>query len=238
MGCALKLSHITEQALAFESVLELKNQRSIRTAWAVAGVAITIATMAVGALMIAMPLKTTELRVIAVDSQTGMSKELTSVESRTLSENHALSEFFVSRYISLRMGYNYMSLQNDYDAVQLYSGPQVKNDYLTEWASSNSPDVLYGQNRLINGDTVSVSIQPGTDDYRVAQVRVKVTERNLQQLGSEPETGYANVTLTYAFNPKAKMGAAERLANPLGFKVMSWHVAKELKGTPHAVQAR
>ncbi|PRP68492.1 hypothetical protein BUE93_22085 [Chromobacterium amazonense] len=230
----MKLSHVTEQALAFESVLELKNQRSIRAAWSVAGVSIVIATMAVGALMIAMPLKTTELRVVAVDSQTGMSKELTSVDSRTLSENEALSEFFVSRYISLRTGYNYMSLQNDYDTVQLYSSPQVKDAYLAEWAVSNSPDVMYGQSRLITGEAISISIQPGTDEYRVAQVRVKLTDRNLQLLGSEPAVSYANVTLTYAFNPKSKMSAAERLVNPLGFKVMSWHLAKELKGAQHA----
>ena len=38
--------------------------------------------------------------------------------------------YFVNTYITLREGYNYPSLQYDYETVQLYSSNTVKDDYL------------------------------------------------------------------------------------------------------------
>ncbi|MFS7489053.1 VirB8/TrbF family protein, partial [Klebsiella pneumoniae] len=85
-----------------------------------------IAGIAVGVLSLltlngALPLKSTVVEAYLINGVTGVAERLTSVKKENLSENEALAKYFIAQYVKRREGYNYFSLQHDYDYVLLYS---------------------------------------------------------------------------------------------------------------------
>ncbi|WP_252098058.1 VirB8/TrbF family protein, partial [Escherichia coli] len=73
------------------------------------------------ALNAALPLKTTVVDAYLIDKVTGVAERLTSVKKENLSENEAIARYFITQYIKHREGYNFFSLQYDYDYVMTYS---------------------------------------------------------------------------------------------------------------------
>ncbi|MCV5126653.1 type IV secretion system protein, partial [Escherichia coli] len=81
------------------------------------------------ALNAALPLKTTVVDAYLIDKVTGVAERLTSVKKENLSENEAIARYFITQYIKHREGYNFFSLQHDYDYVMTYSAENVAADY-------------------------------------------------------------------------------------------------------------
>ena len=81
------------------------------------------------ALNAALPLKTTVVDAYLIDKVTGVAERLTSVKKENLSENEAIARYFITQYIKHREGYNFFSLQHDYDYVMAYSAENVAADY-------------------------------------------------------------------------------------------------------------
>src|ERR687892_2444097 len=85
-----------------------------RNRWFVLGVvALIVATLEAGALMALAPLKAVEPYVIQVDNDTGMTTVLEPLKEKSLSENEAVTKFFIVKYVVARETYDPQDLNQN-----------------------------------------------------------------------------------------------------------------------------
>lgn len=83
--------------------------------------------------------------VALIDKVTGVTEWLTTVKKETFLRIRLLLNISLAHYVKRREGYNYFSLQHDYDFVMAYSAENVAADY----------------NALINSDQSQSYLQQG-----------------------------------------------------------------------------
>lgn len=185
------------------------------------------------ALNAALPLKTTVVDAYLIDKVTGVAERLTSVKKENLSENEAIARHFITQYIKHREGYNFFSLQHDYDYVMAYSAENVAADYNALFNSEQAPKLVYNkaEKTAMVQDNPSVIISPSsrTDDKDIgAYIRFRLTIRDVATGQTRQE--FWNVRLTYRIEPQVEMVSGERNNNPLKFVVTSYVRDKEARG--------
>lgn len=218
-----------ETAKAFEKIIEAHNEHSKKMAWTIAGVSSLLAVCSILAVVTLTPLKKTELAIVSVDKTTGRTELITQVKEEEIVQADALARYFVDKYIQLREGYNYPSLQSDYETVQLYSANAVKDDYLRLFDSEQAPDKIYNNNSShVDIDIISNIISNATPPEKLSTVRFKKTTRNFKT--GLVTTDFWTARITYRFEPSKKMQSSEREINPLGFIVTSYVAVKDVRG--------
>lgn len=222
---------LLDTAKSFEVLISLKNEQSRRVAWRVASVAIALAFLNVGALLIALPLKQTELTLVRVDNSTGRTEILNTVTHENVPQQTAQDKYFTSLYVSLRERYNFYSSQIDYDTVPIYSSPSVSSDYIELWAGNNAPDKIYqGGNHMVTVEIISNMISEANPPDKVATVRFAKHIRNVTN--NQSTTDYYVARVTFRMTPPKKQTAEYLMINPLGFTVVEYLLEKELRGSP------
>ncbi|EFW58760.1 Inner membrane protein forms channel for type IV secretion of T-DNA complex, VirB8 [Shigella flexneri CDC 796-83] len=176
-----------------------------------------------------MPLKEKELAIVAVGEKTGRTELITQVKQEKILQSEALGRYFVNTYITLREGYNYPSLQYDYETVQLYSSNTVKDDYLRLYNSDMAPDKIYHNNgSYVAVEVISNIISDATAPDKLASVRFKKTTRNFTT--GQVSVSYWTARVTYRFEPEKSVKSSSRELNPLGFTVTSYQTDREVRG--------
>ncbi|HBU1034823.1 TPA: TrbG/VirB9 family P-type conjugative transfer protein [Klebsiella pneumoniae] len=112
-----KKKEVTDSSTTFEekNVLMQEKMNRIYKFGGIAGIAVGVLSLL--ALNGALPLKSTVVEAYLINGVTGVAERLTSVKKENLSENEALAKYFITQYVKRREGYNYFSLQHDYDYV-------------------------------------------------------------------------------------------------------------------------
>ncbi|MDI3360321.1 type IV secretion system protein [Lelliottia sp. V89_10] len=219
---------VIETSKSFEEVLMTKDRKSIKAAFIIAGAAVLVAVMAVAAIMLMMPLKQTEVELYAVDHQTGRMERITRLNTVDISAQDAMAQYLSANYVNLREGYNYFSLQKDYNDVQQFSSPDVNKEYLDLFNSPNAPDKVYkNAANLVTTEIISNQIVDGTTPDKISTLRVKRTIRHLSDGLTTNEIW--NIRLTFHYIPEKEMTDSQREVNPLGFFVSSYQRDKELR---------
>ena len=95
--------------------------RSRRTAWLIAWIAVAVALLLALVLIILMPLKSVQTVTITVDKQTGFVQVVDPINPQRISPDAALTQSFLTQYVTAREGFDADSLQNDYRHVALWS---------------------------------------------------------------------------------------------------------------------
>lgn len=194
-------------------------------------VGISFGVLGVVAVIVMLPLKTTVVKVVSVDNHTGESKVVTSVQLDKLTESEAIARHFINSYVKLRDGYNYFSLQQDYDSVLRLSAENVANSYTDLFNSSKAPKIIY--NKADNVVTVKVlsNILTGSsrpdDPDKQALVRFEKKIKNVTS--RDVKTEFWNVRMTYRIQPQIDSSISDRDENPLGFTVTSYQASKEAR---------
>ncbi|AHJ75588.1 virB8 family protein [Kosakonia sacchari] len=222
----------TEKLIAssrtFESVLLDKDKREKKAAWLMATVGFMLAAIAITALIILLPLKTTDIELWSVDKQTGRYEYMTRVKEQDISAQNALAHAFAAHYVSLRENYNYFALQRDYNDVQLYSSEGVNKDYLDWFNSDQAPDVIFNKAEyVVQIDIISNVHASATTPDNLATLRIKRTIRRIAD--NSVKTDFWNIRLTYRYLPRKQLTESQREVNPLGFVVTSYQRDKELR---------
>lgn len=205
---------------------------SRRTAWWVAGAASVIAVCEALALLFLTPLKTVEPYTLLVDRQTGFVQPLKPLEPQAISRDRALTQSFLVQYVIAREGYDVNSLQNDYQKVALWSAGGARSSYLSEVQVSNpdSPLVRLPRSSLI--DVQVKSVTPMGDD--TAMVRFDTQRRDAGGQAHPAQPWVTVVRYGYSGEP---MSTADRMINPLGFKVSAYRKSAEALTVPEPVVA-
>ena len=197
-------------------------KRSIKLAWSVAAISGAVAFAAVGAVAMLVPLKTVVPYVITVDRATGAS-ELTSKLSgdNKVTFDDGVRKFFLSNYVRNREGWVPQARKEYLETVLNLSAREEQGRWTAFYSKDNplSPQAIY-----TDLDTIFVEITSVTFlNDKSAQVRF----RKIRQRGSTTtdQAAIANITFKLSDTPATEK---LRLANPLGFQVMTYRADNEV----------
>lgn len=223
-----EVNNVIDASRSFESVILEKDAREKKVAWLMAAVGFVLAAMAIAAIIILLPLKTTEIELWSVDKQTGRYDYMTRIKERDISTEASLAHALAANYVKRREGYNYFSLQRDYDDVQLFNSDGVNKDYLDGFNGDQAPDVVFNKAEYVVAiDIISNVHAPATAPDRLATLRIKRTIRRVAD--NSVKTDVWNIRLTYRYLPRKQLTDSQREVNPLGFIVTSYQRDKELR---------
>lgn len=220
---------LLESAKSFEVQLSLKNEQSKKTAWQIAGVAVFVAVLSIGALYVSLLLNKTVVVPVVIDKSTGRSETYNSVVVDNISQQTAQDKYFASLYVTLRERYNYYSSQTDYDIVPLYSSEAVAAEYIEFFAGPKAPDKVYQDAaNVVTIDIISNPVVEGNFPDKVATIRFAKHIKNLRS--GMTITEYHTARVTFRMVPPKVMTEEVRTTNPLGFTVVEYLTEKEMRG--------
>ncbi len=213
--------HFTRAASWAEDRNEMR-QASHRTAWRIA-IATTVIAVCEGlALMALAPIKSVQPYTLLVDRQTGFVEALKPLETQSITADAALTRSFLVQYVIAREGFAIDALQSDYRKVGLWSAGEARSQYVTSMQAGNpdSPLARYPRSTTIDVMVKSVtSLSPSS-----AQVRFETRRTVAGGQSSAPVPWVALVRFGYSGEP---MSVADRMINPLGFKVERYRRSAE-----------
>lgn len=216
------VSHPNSTAVAFEDEVffTLRRQRNI-FGW-VAGLSLAVALGAVGTLAATLPLKEIRPYVVMVDRTTGEAEQVVAVRPTSLSDQEAVLEAELVRYIANRETYDPTDNRERIPHVDAMSEGQAQESLRALWNSGaeNYPPTLYGRDTMISVRVRSISVLDGD----TAQVRFV---RRMEKPGLEPVERDFVATVGYAFRPRVERNLEQVWRNPLGFTVTGYRVDAE-----------
>ncbi|KAB2841987.1 type IV secretion system protein [bacterium] len=193
-----------------------------RNRWFVLGiVALIVATLEAGALMALAPLKAVEPYVIQVDNDTGMTTILEPLKEKSLTENEAITKFFIVKYIVARETYDPQDLNQNYERVRMMS---------TGEEAARFEDFLRGPDGPVESfkTTTTRSIRIRSVSFlnkSTAQVRFTATKRQIATNEKQETHWIATLSYRYVNTP---LEEGERMDNPLGFQIKNYRIDQEV----------
>jgi type IV secretion system protein VirB8 len=203
---------------------------SRKVAWIVALVASVIALLLALTIIFMLPLKTIVPQTLLVDKQTGFVQAIDPRRPQKISADEALTRSFLAQYVVAREGFDIATVQGQFKKVALWSAGAARNRYISMMQAGHpdSPLTRFPRNTVIDVEIRSVS-KLSNDS---ALVRF-ATSRNDPGAAAQPEENWVAV-IRYRYS-NAPMTFEDRLVNPLGFEVTSYH--KDAESLPVQLQA-
>lgn len=205
----------------WEEDISRRNRRSRALAWLIAMIFGVVAVCSLLVLAMLMPLKTFEPYIVEVDKTTGF-MEVSSGLTRTttLTEQQAVTQANVVRYIRSREKYDPYAISENFGMAQLLSTGSASDELTRLYSNTNptNPTKVYGSNRTVAVEIKSVTF-PNTS---TALVRFSTTE-----------TGPAQVTVKHFISvvrfryTDTPLRMEWRFDNPLGFQVYGYQRDQE-----------
>jgi len=193
-----------------------------RNRWFVLGVvALIVATLEAGALMALAPLKAVEPYVIQVDNDTGMTTVLEPLKEKSLTENEAVTKFFIVKYVVARETYDPQDLNQNYERVRLMSTADEVDRFDDFIRGPNGPVETF---KTTTTRTIRVSSVSFLNKNTV-QVRFTTTTRQIAT--NEKQESHWIATLSYRY-VNTPLEEGERLDNPLGFQIKTYRIDQEV----------
>ena len=210
----------TAEAFENEVFFSLRRQRNM--AWIVGGLGLGTGLAAVVVLALTLPLKEIRPYVVMVDRATGESEQVVSVRPTTLSDQRAVLEAELVRYVTDRETYDPNDNPQRIPLVDAISRAQAQTSLRAIWNSGSDdyPPALYGGETVITTRVRSVSILDGD----TAQVRFI---RRLEAVGLDPIERDFVAVVGYRFDPRVERTLDQVWRNPLGFTVTGYRIDAE-----------
>jgi len=213
-----------QSALDYDSARSYLIEQSNKRAWMITYVCFGLIVLLSLAIILMMPLKSTELAVIKVDKN-GFVEVATQLDEEIISTSEALDKSFIGRYVKLREQYYYETLNKDFETVQMFSSPKVSQSYLNTMLDKQTGKAnVLQDNKELEVKILSIVLH-NKDEENIATIRIETSlrEKNSNNVQSEIKV----ITLTYEYL-NMKQNATLRLENPLGFIVNSYRVDEEI----------
>ena len=230
----------------FEERLDEQNIKSMRVAWTVAALSLLVTLGLSGAIYFMLPLKTTDVKVLIVDKNTGYPTEVTSLAEfetgnlRAITGSEALNKFFAQQYIILHDSYQHYSIRDACSKVELFSTDSVFAEYRVKFQPPNNIEQRMGTKRTLEVNVISLSPQSTPTPFKDGDNGVTMTARveKLVREGSrvlDKTTG--TVTMTFGYDTELAMQEAARNINPFGFQVTSYRFDPDQVAQPPVLES-
>lgn len=199
-------------------------RRSRARAWAMTFVAFGFAGLCLLCLMLLLPLKQFEPYVVRVSEETGFVDMVRGLQPGDLSQEEAITQANLVRYITAREQYDVPDLEENYNRVVLMSDGKALIDYQKLWSASNddNPAKVFGTEVDVRTTIKSIAFL----NERTASVRF--LRRQTQNNTTQTTHWVATIGFHYVEEP---VNMLQRFNNPLGFKVSTYRVDQEVLGT-------
>ena len=208
-----KLGEYYEAAGSWAEDRQEAIDRSRKTAWIVAGVALGLALLEAIALILLIPLKREVPYTLLVDRQTGFVEALKPLQQQSLTPDDALTSSFLVQYVIAREGFDAATLQDNYRKVGLWSAGSARDSYVQLMQPTNPLSPLA---TLPRAATLEVRIR-SVSSLAVNRALIRFDTVRSDQGSSKTEIQNWAAIIDYRFND-ASMSAQDRLDNPLGFQ--------------------
>ncbi len=206
---------------------EARLDRSQRTAWIIAAIAVAVALIASIAIVVMLPLKTVETRTLLVDRQTGYVQQLNPVNPEKIAPDTALTQSFLVQYVIARESFDIDALQHNYRRAVLWSEGRARSRYIASVQASNPESPLASLPRSTTVETRVKSVSPlGAGS---ALVRFETQRRDAGGQTAPAQHWVAVIRYRYAGEP---MKLEDRFINPLGFTVSHYARNAEALSAP------
>ena len=217
--------------LDYESIIELKNEQSKRTAWRAFAVMTVLCVVLAIAIMMMTPLKRTEVRLLVVDKNTGYPSEITALadfpagDTRQMQASEALNKYFVQSYIIAHDSYNHYNVRDAYRTVQLWSTEDVFADYAKLFSGANDIQKSIGSEKVLEVVVHSMNPLPqptefnGEETGKMMQARI---EKIIRRGDTVEKRATGTVTISFGYDTNLRMDEQSRNFNPLGFTVTAY----------------
>lgn len=209
------------QGQSWEHSIYANLRSSKNRAWIVALISLATALCCVLCLAMLLPLKTYEPYVITVDKDTGYTHMTRPLKKGALSEDEAVRESNLVRYVVMRESYNPHILKENYKTIALLSDKNALHEFEELWSADNSdnPSKKLGFKSTIDVKIKSISLL----NEQTAQVRFMTQLRKENTI----RTAHWNVIITFQYTQRP-LKMIERFTNPLGFQVISYRKSQEI----------
>lgn len=210
-----------ENGATWEHGVYANLEASRKRAWIVAFLSLGLAFACVLCLILLLPLKTFEPYVVTVDQSSGYTEITRPLKQGAISEQTAITESNLVRYVTLRESYNPHITRENYSLVALLSDQKALQEYEELW-NENNPE---NPSRIAGGkgttDVKIKSVSPLNDE--TSQVRFMTRTRKENRVYES----HWNAIITFRYTQKP-MKMLERFDNPLGFQVISYRKSQEI----------
>jgi len=186
-----------------------------------------ITAAAVGSVLLLTPLKETKPYVLMVNTETGATQRAVSVDGMQISEEMAVKQANVVRYVIDRETYDTYDNQDRIQRILELSDGRSRDSLRSYWSDPennvNHPDKTYGQNVRV---LVSVTgIVPVNDN--VFQVFITRTRK---ERGLPDVENRSTATVGFNFDPTVVQSVEDVWDNPLGFQVTDYRLDLQTSG--------
>lgn len=214
--------HPPSAAVAFEDEVFFSLRRQRNLAGLMAGLSLAVALGSVATLAMTLPLKEVRPYVVMVDRTTGEAEQVVAVRPTSLSDQEAVREAELVRYVTNRETYDATDNAERIPLVDAMSQGQAQASLRALWnkGAENYPPNLYGRDTAITVRVRSLSVL----DEDTAQVRFV---RRLEAPGLDPVERDFVATVGFAFSPRVERNLDQVWRNPLGFTVTGYRVDAE-----------
>lgn len=196
-------------------------QKSRTVAWRIAGGSLAVAASACAAVALMAPLKSVETVVLRVDNATGAVDVVQKMADQLTSYGEVVDKYWLNQYVLNREGYDYNTIQMNYDATALLSSPDVQGEFFRIYEGAQARDKVLG-----NGARVLVTVKSITPNEKLGTAVVRFSTITRRNDGRTEGGADWIATLAYKY-VKAPISEQDRRVNPLGFQVTSYRVDPE-----------
>lgn len=212
----------------WEQEIIKRAKRSSRVAWFFAMVFAGIAVLSLFAVVLMLPLKSFEPYVVEVDRTTGYIEVKSGLtRPANLTEQQAITQANVVRYIRNREGYDPFAIQELFGIAALLSTGDAARELQAQFSAANpqNPAKVYGKLKRVLVDIKSVTFPNAS----TAIVRLSTNEKS--DTDSIVRHWISVVRFRYTDTPVKNEW---RFENPLGFQVYSYRRDQETvtQGSP------
>lgn len=160
--------------------------------------------------------------ILQVDKATGGMTVIKHMEQQETTMQETIDRYWLSRYITLRESYDWYTINDQFAAVGLMSNSAIGAEYSREVQAKGSPLSEFKDRKKVVAKVNSITFIGET-----AQVRF--TKTILSPSGeADPTIPPTNWIATLAAEyGKRDLSEAQRLINPLDFRVVSYRVDSE-----------
>ena len=159
--------------------------------------------------------------VVPYDSETGFALPEASVGATTVTENRAIIEAEVFRYVTDREGYNQLDNDLRISGVLRRSDRAAGASLRQIWNSANAdyPPKVYGPNARLDVEILSINLIGSNR----ATVRLRKRLTSIQGV----QAGLFTATLLFEFRPETRRTIDEVWTNPFGFTVVEYSIRSD-----------
>jgi type IV secretion system protein VirB8 len=220
---------LIKNAFEDEVFFTLRHQRNNWAKIAVGSVFSTI--LALGTLIVILPLNEVQPYVVMVDKTTGEAEKVVQVRPATLEQEDAVMQAELVSYVTDRETFDLADNKTRIPDVMSRSRDAAAETLAGQWSTGtpNYPPTLYGEDTTVRVVVKSISVTPASAKSPVQTARVRITKLREEKGRSTVERTYV-ATVQFEFRPNQEATLEQVWKNPLGFIVTGYRTDAETTG--------